>query len=285
MSLASRIGRLFQSTVAIGIQKIRNQWRQNNIQRYDKIGSRSGDFFTPSDIILQQFYEEFFSERFPNLYLLGEEDTGYTAKSTSGSTFITIDGIDGTRNFASRANFGVGTQLALVQNGLVTAACIGDVVSGDIFSFYPGQAACVIKQNGHKSLLPKVKSEPLAKQPMLMRHDSSNFDSPIRQLVESGFIANRQIKRFGGIGVTLGELWLGKVGSFVLKASKEAPWDICPAYSIAEQAGMVFLKPTKDNSQLELWQPRYSNQKQPRPHSVLITHKSKVSEIQAALVA
>jgi hypothetical protein len=110
-------------------------------------------------------------------------------------------------SFVRRQSAGIGTMLALVRDGEVIGACIGDVVTQELYGFRPGSTTV---------------------------HRISEFE------VAERLAARRLIQGMDGVDVTGGSigtqaarLWKGEVGVVLFPPSHETPWDVAPSSASA----------------------------------------------------
>ena len=61
--------------------------------------------------------------------------------ASGAGTFFTVDPLDGTKAFVRRQSHGVGTMVALVEQGRVVSAYVGDINTQEIYGYRPGSRA------------------------------------------------------------------------------------------------------------------------------------------------
>src|SRR5262249_16949173 len=98
------------------------------------------DVFTSADTKAQEVYIRSLRECFPDYAIVAEE--GGTVPLAAGpvrsGAFFTVDPLDGTKAFIRRQSHGVGTMVALVEQGQVVSAYIGDINTHEIYGYRPG---------------------------------------------------------------------------------------------------------------------------------------------------
>src|SRR5581483_2209379 len=98
----------------------------------------SADFVTNVDRGAQEIYRRKLTEWFPCWGIVGEEDgLNIPYKLYDGDMYFTVDPLDGTKAFIRQQSHGIGTMIALVKNDTVIAACVGDIMTGELYYFRP----------------------------------------------------------------------------------------------------------------------------------------------------
>ena len=95
------------------------------------------DVFTTADREAQKIYVRSIKECFPSYGIIAEENSLSETQVGEGS-YITVDPLDGTKAFIRRQSHGVGTMVAMVEEGQVVSAYVGDVNTQEIYGFRPG---------------------------------------------------------------------------------------------------------------------------------------------------
>jgi len=98
------------------------------------------DVVTPTDIAVEDEIRAIVGEAF-GWPVIGEERGG--VMPTNGSPYWLVDPICGTRNFASQAPLWC-VNLALVEDGEVTVAAVGDASTGEILAAQQGKGAWAV---------------------------------------------------------------------------------------------------------------------------------------------
>lgn len=206
------------------------------------------DFFTNADTEAQQLYVRKIGEYFPTYGIIGEEDNLRVPCAEPGlEIYFTVDPLDGTKAFMRRQSHGIGTMIALVQDGVVASACVGDVMTGELYYFRPGSDK--VHRFCLRDLVREVltiESRPLAGQYVLLGDDPRLMSEKIEQITRPNRGSHppvfKDIEIMGGsIGVKMARLWKGEVAAMILKAGKCTPWDWCPIAGISAKLGFMKL--------------------------------------------
>jgi fructose-1,6-bisphosphatase/inositol monophosphatase family enzyme len=208
------------------------------------------DVVTSADHAAQKIYVKLMRESFPTFGIVAEEDN-LSVPCTDpalGDIYFTCDPLDGTKAFERRQSHGIGSMISLVHNGQIIAACIGDVMTQEIYYYRPeSQAVHRLSENGRAETLAFPKDEKLSELYVLLRQRPEGYGSPLFESLlappEKGG-AFKDIEITGGsIGISMARLWKGEVGAAIVSARNQTPWDVNPVIGICEKLGFVFLKP------------------------------------------
>ncbi len=158
-------------------------------------------------------------------------------------TFIlTVDPLDGTKAFIRRQSHGIGTMISLVRDGVVIAACVGDVMTKEIYYFRPDSEKVhrfSWDDDFHEVL--SIGPGRLSEQYVLLGEDPRKLSDPIGRITDpTRTRVFKNIEIMGGsIGVKMARLWKGEVGAIILEAGRCTPWDWCPVAGISSKLGFV----------------------------------------------
>ena len=132
------VGLAMKEMVRRAIKAIREQRFVFDAQQKKSLGSSSDDLVTTADQQAQEIYLRVIRRCFPGFGIIAEED-GLRVPCTlpDRRLYFTVDPLDGTKAFARRQSAGVGTMVALVEEGRVLAAYVGDVMTQEIYGFRP----------------------------------------------------------------------------------------------------------------------------------------------------
>lgn len=109
-----------------------------------RVHAKTGvDIVTDADVAAEDAIRHALLQRCPEILLVGEERGG--TPSVDGAPYWLIDPICGTRNYASQLGL-YATNLALVADGKVQVAVVGDGVNGRIYAMQRGQAAFLVRE-------------------------------------------------------------------------------------------------------------------------------------------
>lgn len=251
----------------------------------DKTGydGTMNDVVTSADRAAQEIYVRRLAECFPGFGIIAEEaELSIPCTLDSANAYFTVDPLDGTKAFKRKQSDGIGTMLALVINGDIVAAYIGDVTTGEIYGYRPGSNKVHrIAEFGIETLTISRNSL-LKNQYLLLRRRPEEYSDRMRKIFaapeDGGLFKDIEITG-GSIGISMARLWKSEIGGHVLKPSHVTPWDETPIIGICEKLGFLFIE-IRDNG--------YSvvdilPQKQvvERNREILVIHESRFPEFVA----
>ena len=163
--------------------------------------------------------------------------------------YMTVEGVDGSSALARDQSYGVATQVALVVDGEVVAAYVGDVNTLEVFWFCEPLSIVAHKREGGPivDLRQVDRSEPLAEQHALLCRVPEFIRSPlIAHFVRpfNAFVKSYQVTT-GSIAIVSAQLWTGTVGLLVLSEFRPMPWDEAPWIGFTRALGLVCLRPLR----------------------------------------
>lgn len=260
---APAVGIVLKELVRRAIALIRSH--RIGFEVFDKAGyDGSPDLFTSADLAAQGSYLRSLGECFPEYGVVAEEDGLRVPCRLDGvDAYFTVDPLDGTKAFARGQSFGVATQVALVIDGRVAAAYVGDVCTHEIYGYRPESPKVHrISEYDTATELNRVdRTRPLDRQVALLREAPEDHHPLIADLVRpagrGGTTRGYEITS-GSIGISMSRLWKGEVGMHVLTAGWQTPWDGTPIIGMAERLGLVWLRPSADGTHLVRWRPEPS---------------------------
>lgn len=238
------------------------------------------DVFTSADTAAQEIFAKLIREALPGVGIIGEEGLCESCTIPGRDIYITIDPLDGTKAFVRRQSHGVATMVALVVDGEIVSAWIGDVNTLEIFGYRPGSEK-------------------------VQRISSFEFAEDLSQIVQTGDLKDRYIflregvetlpptvlsavRRFkkynidgGSIGTWFARLWKGECAAVVLDPGHETPWDCTPYVGISQKLGYVFLTPTPIVGLWEQFEPAVSKEILLRESHTLVIHRSMLAQFLA----
>ena len=160
--------------------------------------------------------------------------------------------------------------IAMVQEGQVVSAYVGDVNTQEIYGFRPGS------MNVHRitefetaERLAYVKG-PLRAQTLLLRDPPEVYSEISRRLLP--FFKSYEIEG-GSIGISLARLWKREVAGVLLPPGGETPWDSTPIKGISKRLGYLFLKPSDTSFGWQVWTSPLPKDVALRDHNVLVIHR------------
>jgi len=242
-----------------------------------------GDFVTTADEAAQRVFVRLLREWFPTYGIVAEEGAlKVPCTHPEHDIWFTVDPLDGTRAFIRRQSHGIGTMIALVCDGVVIGACVGDVMTQEVYIARPDSPAVHrISEFGIAERLAIDASRPLREQWLLLRDRVQRHPATLRAMVDDGPrpLFSSVETSAGSIGIAMARLWKGEVGGAVLGPIHVAtPWDIYPIICLCERLGFVFLAVTEGGG-LAPWAPEVSKRGTAIPAWVLVIHESRLDEV------
>ncbi len=280
MSSIGTIGRM--NGPAAGVILRVAMWRamsEARKQRHDfETGEKEGvdgkdDVYTSADVTAQDLMKKILMECFPDAGVIGEEGKLHVLPKNGCKVWIVFDPIDGTRAFIRGQSRGVGCMVALIEDGVVLAAYVGDIFTGDIVGYRPGsdKVHCLFDDGKSRLLVPPTR--PLHDAYVLLRDPPHKYSD----------LSNATLRRFrsfdvegGSIGMWMTRLWRGECGALIMRPSKaDHPWDVAPIFGISLKLGYAFFRPGNDG--WERYEPYVGTESKPRVHDTLIVHASQAT--------
>lgn len=247
------------------------------IEVHEKEGYRGGakDVFTKADKDAQIMYERLLHECFPEFGIIGEEDTRPEDHdrdidiSDNPVTYFTVDPIDGTKAYIRRQSHGIGSMVAFVDEGVVAAAYIGDIMTGEIYGYRPESSSVWRIRSMEMPDRLDVDPHPrdLGQMHILLREREADYQDISRAAIDA---ASSLSIDGGSIGIWAARLWKREVGALFLPPSIQTPWDETPVVGISRKLGYVFLRAEEDR--WVEYEPTPSREITERSHDLLIIH-------------
>jgi fructose-1,6-bisphosphatase/inositol monophosphatase family enzyme len=236
------------------------------------------DVFTTADTAAQAIYEAAIRECFPGVGMIGEEETPDIPCTLDGvDAYFTVDPLDGTKAFVRRQSHGTATMVALVVNGEVVSAWIGDINTQEIYGYRPGSKK--VHRISEYGLSQYLHTQPfgqtLSNSPLLLRESLENSPNAVRNL------AKRFKKNYndgGSIGTWMARLWKGEFGGAVIDPGYQTPWDDTPLIGISKKLGFVFLR-SDGTKPWEEFMPELVRRTEERPYWTAVVHRSNLDQI------
>lgn len=207
---------------------------------------------TPFDEQAEKIAKTIIREHYPDAVIMGEELS--PNEDISGKDFWTIDGIDGTTNYARKipvCNF----TMAKVENGVATAGAVFDFLRGELYFAVKGMGAYKNLEKIHVVERPFNESL-ITFAPLLdVRKGKGRFEY---QEVEATWEGMKDIsekssrfhREFQSGGLELSWLASGKLDGYA--SSWTSPWDLSAGVLIVKEAGGI-----ATNIRGDEWQPSY----------------------------
>lgn len=207
----------------------------------------SRDFFTNADTEAQKICLKTITECFPGFGVIAEEDNLRIPCTIPGvDMYFTLDPLDGTKAFMRRQSHGIGTMISLISGDEIIAACVGDVMTGEIYYYRPDSRK-VHRLSLHDEMhevLVAASSGDFTEEYALLGEDPRLLSKEIQDITDPYAVRPvfKSIEIMGGsIGLKVARLWKGEVGAVIVKAGVCTPWDWCPVAGISKKLGFVML--------------------------------------------
>lgn len=241
------------------------------------------DFVTTADQAAQKVFVTLLQSWFPTFGIVAEEDDlRVPCTHPRHDVWFTVDALDGTRAFMRRQSHGIGTMLALVCDGTIVAACIGDVMTSEVYAARPeGEHVHRISEFGVAERLVIDPRRPLGSQWLLVGERYRPRSPFVAKLVADGgaLFAGAETAT-GSIGLSLARLWKSEVGGAVFGPfGRGTPWDLYPVLGLSWRLGFKFFAVSDEG--VEPWEPPVDRNGVSVPSEILVVHGSRSEELQA----
>lgn len=181
---AHAIGFIMKEMVRRAIEAIRNQRFNFEVNTKEGHSGQMDDIFTSADKAAQDIYVKMITEAFPGYGIVAEEDHLHIEADPNIGMYFTVDPLDGTKAFKRRQSHGIGTMIALVDDGEVLAAYVGDVMTREIYGYRPeSNKAHRISEYGFGEVLTINHQLPLKEQHILLRERPEYHSKPTWDMV------------------------------------------------------------------------------------------------------
>ncbi len=249
-------------------------------------GGRGGslDFVTTADIAAQRVFVKLLREWFVGYGIVAEERGLAESCTLPGrDLWFTVDPLDGTKAFMRRQSHGIGTMIALCDGDAVISACVGDVMTQEVYAVRPGdQLVHRISEFGIAERMAIDEDRTLAQQWVLLRDQPDTLSPASRRFISGdGRLFAGAETSTGSVGIAIARLWKGEVGGAVLGSYPRCtPWDLAPLIGICTALGFEFwsVLPT---GELEQWKPYVRKDFIAIDHELLCIHGSRRNELLA----
>lgn len=243
------------------------------------------DMVTSADRAAQQVYVRLLSECFPKFGIVAEEDElSVPCRLQGRELFFTVDPLDGTKAFVRRQSHGIGTMLSLVDDGEVIAACVGDVMTRELYYFRPGSDKVHrLSEFGKAERLEVDLERPLCEHKVLLRDEPEMHTPFTERLVHRaklGGVFWAPETTGGSVGIGIARLWKGEIGAAVFHPGDNMPWDLAPIVGISKKLGFVFLELLAEEGVFRPLDISIRRTPTPFAHEVLLVHERRCEELQ-----
>lgn len=275
------VGTLMKEAVRRAIVAIRAQRFTFETRTKESLTSDPrGDFVTTADQSAQRVFVTLLGNWFPDFGIVAEEE-GLRLPCTHPrhDLWFTVDPLDGTRAFMRRQSHGIGTMIALVCDGEVIGACVGDVMTSEVYAARPDDPDVHrISEFGIAERLVIDPERRLADQWILVgEHGQPRSELLISMVGGPSPLFSGIETTTGSIGIGIARLWKSEVGAAVFGPfARGTPWDLYPIIGLSARMGFRFFELGAD---ITPWQPLIMREGTPVPHEVMVVHESRVDEL------
>ena len=237
------------------------------------------DFATNGDKKAQEMYVREIKQYFPGFGIIAEEENlRVPCTIPDQDIYFTLDPLDGTKAYKRKQSHGVGTMIALIRDGEIVAAYVGDANTGEIYGYCavgenPDKEGEVIRYRFGREITLKRNTEELLKDQYLLLRDDPHMFRDLEKKFKNLEVAG------GSIGTHMARLWKGEVGATMLEPNYQTPWDLAPVLGITNRLGYVFLKINPQNGNLEKYLPHPIKEIEHKNYYELIVHKAYEKEL------
>lgn len=223
--------------VILTIRKHQFAFEVSEKRDYD---GKLGDMVTSADGAAQEIYVEMIQENFPDFGVVAEEKNLHIdAGDDFEDVYFTVDPLDGTKAFVRMQSHGIGTMIALVYEGEVISAYVGDVMTEEVYGYRPDSDKVHRISEFGRSVELKKSDKDLSEQYIALRKDPRKYSEKAREVVDKfkGITVSG-----GSIGTHMAKIWKGVVGAMLIPPHHETPWDSTPILGISKKMGFDFYK-------------------------------------------
>lgn len=201
----------------------------------DRLIAKGGlDLATGADVGAERAIRAVLSERLPDCVIVGEEEGG--AIPPDGRPYWLVDPICGTRNYASRVPL-FSTHVALVEDGQVALAVVGDGLSHEVSFAERGAGAYVRAVEGLERL--RTRDVPVLAVDMAGTPLYAGSPEALGSLMAAIVRRRRWYVRQLGTSLVFARLAAGDIGGLLLLGAVPSPLHTAAGCLLAEEAGAV----------------------------------------------
>lgn len=278
------VGTLMKEAVRRAMVAIRGE-RFSFEARVKGVGPRgSVDLVTTADQAAQRVFVKLLREWFPTFGVVAEEDhLSVPCTDPDRDLWFSVDPLDGTKAFVRRQSHGIGTMISLICDGEVIAACVGDVMTQEVYATRPDSDDVFrISEFGFAEALTVDAGRSLGEQWLQLR-ERPDRHSPMAEALVAGaepLFLGYEITG-GSIGISMARLWKREMAAELLRPGRANPWDICPVAGICRKLGFQFVELQADTGGLRVLPPPIDPQPLVLDREILIVHESRLAEVRA----
>ena len=205
----------------------------------DRVTSKGGrDLVTDTDVAVEDAVRAILGQRFPGWAIVGEERGG--EDRVGDRPYWLVDPICGTRNFASNVPL-YAVNVALVEDGVVTLAAMGDGATGDRYYAERGGGAYLARAGADvggegRPLRVDGATDTLAIDPG--SHELTPHVQRAAEFLRMAVSRNRWDIRMLSTSLSLAHVAAGRMSGYVLFLSS-GPVHTAPGCLLVEEAGGI----------------------------------------------
>ncbi len=232
------VGILIKEMMKRGMWEITKQMAEHEVKIKENKYKEGIDFLTSADLAAQKAIIKVVEECFSTAGVIAEESGLRKKPKDREKLWFTIDPLDGTKAFVREQSNGIGSMLALVKDKEIISACIGDVMTGEIYYFRPDSNRVHRLSEFRHRLLEYKKPTELR---LLLRDHPLVYSKLVNQWCQpkGGVFTSIEIAN-GSIGLSFAKLWKREVQALVLHAGVNMPWDWIPVVGLSQKLGYLF---------------------------------------------
>lgn len=278
------IGIIMREAVRRAIQCIESQRFTFTHEHKRGYNGSFDDVVTSADKDAQRLYVDIVRNAFPGFGIVAEENgLAIPCDFKRDKMYFTIDAMDGTKAFLHYQSQAIGTMIALVRGKQVIASYIGDVLTGEIYGFYPNASHVMrIDREGREMPIETPSQISIRQGHVLLRCHPDQHSAIVQRVArlasDGGLCRGIQITN-GSVGLSTARLWKGEVGMVVIRMSHVTPWDMAPIIGISKRLGCLFLRPNRAGTRLIQAHLVPVNTVQEQTSELVIVHQSRWDEL------
>jgi fructose-1,6-bisphosphatase/inositol monophosphatase family enzyme len=274
---------LIRKLVFKAIEIIRNESNEIVATSKPAYPGKQDDYFTNADIKAQEMYVKEITEHFPGYGIIGEEaGLNIPCLISNRNIYFVIDPLDGTKAYKRGQSHGIGTMIALVEEGEVVASYVGNVNTGEIIGFSGEKHEVERSRFDYTSTLPCPPKDTPEKSYLLLDKTAWEYPKTMQLITKPKGLGGlfKSTRTLGGsIGTTVACLWTGDCEAVICEPAI-TPWDHVPVLGISKAMGLIYLKWNKTIGNFEEYEPEVFTKIRTLPHHIdLITSKEYAKKI------
>ena len=278
------VGTLMKEAVRRAMVAIRAE-RFSFEARVKGVGPRgSVDLVTTADQAAQRVFVKLLREWFPTFGVVAEEDhLSVPCTEPERNLWFSVDPLDGTKAFVRRQSHGIGAMISLVNDGVVVAACVGDVMTQEVYTTRPeSEQVYRISEFGFAESLELDPERTLGEQWLQLRERPSHHSAMVAAMVAGPepLFSGYEITG-GSVGISMARLWKSEMSAEVIRPGRANPWDLCPVAGICTKLGFLFVELEDETGTCQVVPPPIAPGPLTLEREILVVHRSRLDELRA----